>query len=184
MVARGQTFFSLKECIIGKHKCAIFSLFSGKVYTYIRNIWFLVVARGQTFFSLKECIIGKHKCAIFSLFSGKFYTYIRFWGLQGGSVSLPIGKFCICKLFTHNFRPFFGLKLQKYIISGGPLWPPAIYNFWWSQGAAVLFIRECVFLGNHKCTISVPFLSKCSRMWLQGGGAPLPKKMILQAKYA
>ena len=68
---------------------------------------------------LKECIFGKHKCTIFSPFSAKVYTYIRFWGLQGGSVPLPIGKFCICKLNTHNFRPFFGLNLQKYIISGG-----------------------------------------------------------------
>ena len=126
--------------------------------------------------------MGKHKCTIFSPFCVKVYTYIRFWGLQGGSVPLPIGKFCIFKLFTHNFRPFFGLNLQKYLISGGPLWPPEIYIFWWSQGAAVLFIRECVFLGNHKCTISVPFLSKCLCMWLQGGG--LPKKIILQAKYA
>ena len=110
-----------------------------------------------------------------------FHFHFRFWGLQGGCVPLPLGKFCICKLFTHNFRPFFSLNLQKYVISGGPLWPPEIYNFWWSQGAAVLFIRECVFLGNHKCTT---FLSKCLRMWLQGGGAPLPKKIILQAKYA
>ena len=119
-----------------------------------------------------------------SLFCQSLYvhTILRF---ARGSVPLPLGKFCICKLFTHNFRPFFSLNLQKYIISGGPLWPPEIYNFWWSQawqGAAVLFIRECVFLGNHKCTISVPFLSKCLRMWLQGGGAPLPKKIILQAK--
>ena len=87
--------------------------------------------------SLKECIFGKHKCTIFSPFSAKVYTYIRFWGLQGGSVPLPIGKFCICKLNTHNFRPFFGLNLQKYIISGA-----------WSQGAVLLFIRECVFRGT------------------------------------
>ena len=126
--------------------------------------------KGVDLLLLKRMYFGKHKCTIFSPFSVKVYTYIRFWGLQGGSVSLPIGKFCICKLFTHNFRPFFSLNLQKCIISGGPLLPPEIYNFWWSQGAAVLFIhviRECVFLGNHKCTISVPFLSKCLRMCLQ-----------------
>ena len=108
------------------------------------------------------------------LFCQSLYVH-TILGIARGSVPLPIGKFCICKLFTHNFKPFFGLNLQKYIISGGHLWPPEIYNFWWSQGAAVLFIRECVFLGNHKCTISVPFLSKCLRMWLQGGAACLRK---------
>ena len=103
---------------------------------------------------LKECIFGNHKCTIFSPFSAKVYTYIRFWGLQGGSVPLPIGKFCICKL-----------------------------NFWWSQGAALLFIRECVFRGNHKCTNSVPL---CQNVYVCGckGRRPLPKKIILQAKYA
>ena len=74
--------------------------------------------KGQTFFCLKICIFGKHKCTIFSPFSVKVYTIL---GLARGSVPLPIGKFCICKLFTHNFRPLFGLNLQKYIISGGPL---------------------------------------------------------------
>ena len=44
---------------------------------------------------LKECLFGKHKCTIFSPFSVKVYTYIRFKGLQGDSVPLPIGKFCI-----------------------------------------------------------------------------------------
>ena len=121
---------------------------------------------------LKECIFGKHKCTIFSPFSAKVYTYVRFWGLQGGSVPLAIGKFCICKLNTHNFRPFFLSKFTE------------IYNFWWSQGAALLFIRECVFRGNHKCTNSVPFLSKCIPYVVARGGAPLPKKIILQAKYA
>ena len=115
---------------------------------------------------LKECILGKHKCTIFSPFSAKVYTYIRFWGLQGGSVPLPIGKFCICKLNTQNFRPFFWFRFTE------------IYNFWWSQGAALLLIRECVFRGNHKCTNSVPFLSKCIRMWLQGATPPCLRKLF------
>ena len=62
----------------------------------------------------------------------------------------------------HNFSPFFGLNLQKYMISGG------------RKGAALLFLKECVFRGNHKCTISVSFLSKFS----------LRKFCILRAKYA
>ena len=111
---------------------------------------------------LKEYIFGKHKYTIFSPFSAKVYTYIRFWGLQGGSVPLPIGKFCICKLNTHIFWSKF----------------TEIYNFWWSQGAALRFIRECVFRGNHKCTNSVPFLSKCIRMWLQGKAPPCLRKLF------
>ena len=119
---------------------------------------------------LKECIFGKHKCTIFSPFSAKVYTYIRFWGLQGGSVPLPIGKFCICKLNMHIFRPFFGLNLQKYIISGGHKGQPLFF-----------FIRECVFRRNHKCS---PFSVKMYTYVVARGGAPLPKKIILQAKYA
>ena len=95
---------------------------------------------------LKECIFGKHKCTIFSPFSAKV---IRFWGLQGGSVPLPIGKFCICKLNTHNFRPFFGLNLQKYIISGDHKGQPFFLS---------LFIRERVFRGNHMINAQIQSL--------------------------
>ena len=107
--------------------------------------------KGAVLLLLKRMYFWELKCTIFSPFSVKVYTYIRFWGLQGGSVPLSIGKLVFPSYLRIIFRPSFGLNLQKYIISGGSLWPPEIYNFWWSQGAAVLFIRECVFLvlGNH-----------------------------------
>ena len=98
-----------------------------------------------------------------SLFCQRLYVW--------GSVPLPIGKVRICELNTHNFRPIFGLNLQKYIISGGHKGHP-------------FFIRECVFRGNHKCTISVPVLTHNFRSflvltfwWLQGGSPPFHKKM-------
>ena len=77
--------------------------------------------KGAALLLLKRMYFWQLKCTIFSSFSVKVYTYIRFWGLQGGSVPLPIGKIGISKLFTHNFRPSFGINLQKYIISGGSL---------------------------------------------------------------
>ena len=52
-------------------------------------------------------------------FLPKFIRIYDFGACKGAASPLPIGKFCICKLNTHNFRPFFGLYLQKYIVSGG-----------------------------------------------------------------
>ena len=42
-------------------------------------------------------------------------------GLAKGKRPIAYQKIRNCKLFTHNFRPSFGLNLQKYIISGGSL---------------------------------------------------------------
>ena len=85
----------------------------------------------------------------------------------------------------------------KYIISGGSLWPPEIYNFWWSQGAAVLFIRECVFLvlGNHylrklSCKLNThnsgPFWYKFTEIynfwWLRGGSPSFHKRMCISGE--
>ena len=47
----------------------------------------------------------------------------------------------------------------------------------WVPPRGSSYKRMCIW-GNHKCTISVPFLSKCIHMWLQGGGTPLPKKIL------
>ena len=38
-------------------------------------------------------------------------------GLARGKRPIAYRKIGISKLFTHNFRPCFGLNLQKYIIS-------------------------------------------------------------------
>ena len=51
-----------------------------------------------------------------------------------------------------------------------------ICDFRWSQGGSLLFIRECVFRGNHKFTISVSFLSKV--IILGVARAPLPEKIL------
>ena len=37
----------------------------------------------------------------FQSLSVKVYTYIRFWGLQGGSVPLPIGKLLIILRYSY-----------------------------------------------------------------------------------
>ena len=76
--------------------------------------------KGAALLLLKRMYFGELKCTIFSPFSVKVYTYIRFWGLQGRG-KRAYRKIGISELFTHNFRPSFGLNLQKYIISGGSL---------------------------------------------------------------
>ena len=147
---------------------------------------------------LKIMYFWELQCTIFSPFSVKVYTYIRFWGLQGGSVPLPIGKLVFPSYLRIISGPLlFGLNLQKYIISGGSLWPPEIYNFWWSQGAAVLFIRECVFLalGNHylrklSCKLNThnfrSFWSKFTEIynfwWLRGGSPSFHKRMCISGE--
>ena len=75
----------------------------------------------------------------------------------------------------NNFRPFFGLNLQKYTISGG------------RKGADLLFLKEC-FFGNHKCTVFSPFSVKIYMyilFWDCKGAAPpcLRKSCILRAIY-
>ena len=131
-----------------------------------------------------------------SLFCQSLYVH-TILGLARGKRPIAYRKIGISKLFTHNFRPSFGLNLQKYIISGGSLWPPEIYNFWWSQGAAVLFIRECVFLvlGNHylrklSCKLNThnsgPFWSKFTEIynfwWLRGGSPSFHKRMCISGE--
>ena len=64
----------------------------------------------------------------------------------------------------HNFSPFLGsIYRNVYLVV--------------ARGSPSFHKRICIWW-NHKCTISVPFLSKCIRMWLQGGGAPMLKKIL------
>ena len=55
-----------------------------------------------------------------SLFCQSLYVHTDF-GACKGKRPIAYRKIGISKLFTHNFRPSFGLNLQKYIISGGSL---------------------------------------------------------------
>ena len=55
-----------------------------------------------------------------SLFCQSLYVH-TILGLARGKRPIAYRKIGISKLFTHNFRPSFGLNLQKYIISGGSL---------------------------------------------------------------
>ena len=98
-------------------------------------------------------------------------------GFARGKCPLPERKIAFCEPNMHNFRPFL-------------VWISEIYDFWWSQGAVLLFLKECVFR-NHKCTILVPFLSKFIRRPIYNfggrkGAVPpcLRKFCILRAKIA
>ena len=70
----------------------------------------------------------------------------------------------------HNFRPHFSLKFTE------------IYDYWWSQGAALLFIRECIFGGTKNAQLQFPYLSKFICIYDFGdykGEVPsLPKKIL------
>ena len=66
--------------------------------------------KGAALLLLKRMYFWELKCTIFSPFSVKV-----------GKRPIAYRKIGISKLFTHNFRPSFGLNLQKYIISGGSL---------------------------------------------------------------
>ena len=75
-------------------------------------------------------------------------------------------RITFCELNMQNFKPFWAQFTEMYylvVARGSPSFHKRICRpIWW----------------NHKCTISVPFLSKCIRMWLQGGGAPMLKKIL------
>ena len=112
---------------------------------------------------------------------------------------------CLCEAFTgsRGLAPWRGLQggnvpclrrklhfASQICIISGPFWSEfqKYYDFWWSQGAVLLFLKECVFR-NHKCTILVPFLSKFIRRPIYNfggrkGAVPpcLRKFCILRAK--
>ena len=73
----------------------------------------------------------------FSPFSVKMYTYV----VARGGTPLP-KKIILQAKYAH-----FQANLQKYITSGG------------CEGAALSFHKRMCISGNHKCTISVPFLT-------------------------
>ena len=98
-------------------------------------------------------------------------------GLQGGSTPLPrkiILVYCELNMHRPNFRPFVGLNLQKYMISGG------------RKGAALLLLKRMYFW-ELKCTIFSPFSVKVYtyiRFWgLQRGSVPLPIGKLVFPSY-
>ena len=77
--------------------------------------------KGAPFFCLKESILRKHKCTISSPFSVKVIRTYDFGACKGeASHCLSENSVLACYLRIIS-GPFFGLNLQKYIISGGPL---------------------------------------------------------------
>ena len=60
-----------------------------------------------------------------------------------------------------------------------------MYDFQWSQRGSTSFLKRMRTFGNHKCTISVPFLSKYRPIRIHdlgvawGGSAPVPLRKML-----
>ena len=117
--------------------------------------------KGAALLLLKRMYFWELKCTIFSPLSVKVYTYIRFWGLQGGSVPLPIGK----------------LVFPSYLrIISGPFWSNFSDGY---KGAALLVIKECVFGG----TKSAQFQSlSCQIYTLRGGSPSFHKRMCISGE--
>ena len=89
-------------------------------------------------------------------------------GFARGSLPRKVLLYKIYMLNMHNFMPFCILNLQKNTIFGG------------RKGHPLFYIRIC--MGNHKCTISVPFLSKfiCIQFWwFQEGSARCLRKFCI-----
>ena len=124
------------------------SIISGPFWSEFQKYHDFWWSQGAVLLFLKECVFRNHKCTILVPFLSKFIRrpIYNLWGRKG-AVPPCLRKFCILRAKLHHFRPF----LSKFT---------EIYNFWWLQGGIPSFHKRMCILESHKCTISVPFLSK------------------------
>ena len=92
---------------------------SGPFSSKLTELYDLGVAREQTFFSEKNVFLGNINAQFLVPFLSKCTRIYDFGVCKGAASHCLSENFVFYKLNTHNFRPFFGLNLQKYVISGG-----------------------------------------------------------------
>ena len=138
---RGKLYFASQICII-----------SGPFWSEFQKYYDFWWSQGAVLLFLKECVFWNHKCTILVPFLSKVKRRsIYNFGGRKGAVPPCLRKCCILLAKLHHFRPF----LSKFT---------EIYNFWWLQGGIPSFHKRMCILESHKCTISVPFLSKFIHM--------------------
>ena len=118
--------------------------------------------KGAALLLLKRMYFWEFKCTIFSPLSVKVYTYIRF-GACKGEASHCLSENWYFQAICAYFQALFWSKFTE------------IYNFWWLLVTTRNISLLVVTRGSR---------SFYKRMCISSSWEPLPKKIILQAKYA
>ena len=114
-----------------------------KIHHCIEYVRIIIVIMAVDYFT--NCITSSLLAAVSLVWLFCIHHRLRWFSTVGGGGSSK----CKRKEQTWRFQASYSLNLQKYMIFGG------------RKGAALLPFHKRMYLGNHKCTIFSPFLSKC-----------------------